>query len=541
MRDRERADRRLERRHRIERDQRTAVGAYVKHRQRGRVHLELRQEFHDHPVLVRRRVNRRDLTRSVRVVERVLDRLGGHAERGRAIAVDLHGHLRLRDLQIAGDVDQPGQRLELVLDLRRPFEQFRGVRSLQRVLVQTLRELPETDDRHVLDERLDPRNRSEGRPKFSHDLLGRRALAAVLERDEHPPVVERRCRAAAADERHDAVDVRIAPYDRRDLLLQVRHGVERDVLRGFGEEEELSDVIARQEAFRHVREEDAGRDEQHGEREHRQRSMMEHLRERPPVCTEQLVEHRAGESVDAAVLFFALADEPAAAKERRQRERYESREEHGDDDRHRELVQEAPQDAAHEQNRDEHGGERQCHRHDREADLLRAVEGRLHPRLAHLHVARDVLEHHDGVVDDESDAQRQRHQRQVVYVVAERVHYGERAYDGQRQREARDQRGARAAQEYEDDEDDQAQREQQRELHVLHRFANRLRAVVENRQVDRRRKLRLESGNDRLDRVDDLDRVRAGLALHGENDAARAVVPGGDLVVLYAVITRPIW
>ena len=39
-------------------------------------------------------------------------------------------------------------------------------------------------------------------------------------------------------------------------------------------------------------------------------------------------------------------------------------------------------------------------------------------RLAHLHVAHDVLQHHDRVVDDEADAQRQRHQRQIVQAVA---------------------------------------------------------------------------------------------------------------------------
>ena len=45
------------------------------------------------------------------------------------------------------------------------------------------------------------------------------------------------------------------------------------------------------------------------------------------------------------------------------------------------------------------------------------------------HVAHDVLEHHDGVVHDEADAQRQRHQRQVVEAVAEQVHHREGAED----------------------------------------------------------------------------------------------------------------
>ena len=152
-----------------------------------------------------------------------------------------------------------------------------------------------------------------------------------------------------------------------------------------------------------------------------------------------------------------------------------------------------------------------------------------------LHVARDVLEHHDRVVDNESHAKRQRHQRQVVEAVAEEVHQSERADDRQRQRKARNNRGRRAAQEDEDHGDNEKQRDQQRELHVAHRIADRLRAVVENRQVYRRRKLRLKRRQDRADRVDDFDRVRAGLPLHGEHDATRAVVPGGDFVVLHAV------
>ena len=47
------------------------------------------------------------------------------------------------------------------------------------------------------------------------------------------------------------------------------------------------------------------------------------------------------------------------------------------------------------------------------------VERRLHRRLAHLHVADDVLEHHDGVVHHEADRERQRHEREVVEAVAE--------------------------------------------------------------------------------------------------------------------------
>ena len=48
-----------------------------------------------------------------------------------------------------------------------------------------------------------------------------------------------------------------------------------------------------------------------------------------------------------------------------------------------------------------------------------ALERRLEGRHALLDVAHDVLEHHDGVVDDEADGKRQTEQRDVVDRVAE--------------------------------------------------------------------------------------------------------------------------
>ena len=91
-------------------------------------------------------------------------------------------------------------------------------------------------------------------------------------------------------------------------------------------------------------------------------------------------------------------------------------------DRHRdaELVEQSADAAGEERHRHEHRDQRDGGGEDREADLLRAVERRAHAALAHLHVAVDVLEHDDGVVDDQSDRQHQRQQRQDVEAEAER-------------------------------------------------------------------------------------------------------------------------
>ena len=88
-------------------------------------------------------------------------------------------------------------------------------------------------------------------------------------------------------------------------------------------------------------------------------------------------------------------------------------------DDHRELVEQQADHARHEEDRDEHRDQRGRDRDDREADLARAAQRRLERRLAVLDVAHDVLEHHDRVVDDQADGQRQAEQRDVVEAVAE--------------------------------------------------------------------------------------------------------------------------
>ena len=77
------------------------------------------------------------------------------------------------------------------------------------------------------------------------------------------------------------------------------------------------------------------------------------------------------------------------------------------------------------------------------------------------------------------------------------------------------------AQEQEDHEHDQRDREQQRELHVVDRLANRLRAVDQDRRASPRRAAAARKrGQQRLDGVDDLDRVGARLALDRQHDGA---------------------
>ena len=61
--------------------------------------------------------------------------------------------------------------------------------------------------------------------------------------------------------------------------------------------------------------------------------------------------------------------------------------------------------------------------------------------LAVLDVARDVLDHDDGVVDDEAGGDGQRHQDEVVQAVAQQVHHRRRCRSATAARQARDERG----------------------------------------------------------------------------------------------------
>ncbi len=114
------------------------------------------------------------------------------------------------------------------------------------------------------------------------------------------------------------------------------------------------------------------------------------------------------------------------------------------------------------------------------------LQRRLHRRLAFFEIARDVLDHDDGIVDHEAGGDGQRHQREVVEAVAERVHGGEGADQRERHGDAGNDGGVEIAQEEEDDQHDQADGEQQFKLDVGDRGLDGGGQVGERGDVDAR-------------------------------------------------------
>ena len=150
----------------------------------------------------------------------------------------------------------------------------------------------------------------------------------------------------------------------------------------------------------------------------------------------------------------------------------------------------------------------------------RAAWTRPHARLE---IAGDVLEHDDRVVDDEAGRDGQRHQGQDVEAEARQIHCPERADDRERHRDRRNEGRANVAQKEENDQRDEPDRDRQGPFGVLQRSADRVASVGGERHVDRGRHRGEQVRQLRLDGVDGLDDVCAGLAKQQQDDAGLAV------------------
>ena len=82
---------------------------------------------------------------------------------------------------------------------------------------------------------------------------------------------------------------------------------------------------------------------------------------------------------------------------------------------------------------------------------------------------------------------------------------------------------------------DERDGEQERKFHVAHRGADRRGAVGEDGNVHCRRQVGLELRQKLFDAVNDLDDVRAGLALDVDDDRRRLVHPRRELGVFHVV------
>ena len=212
------------------------------------------------------------------------------------------------------------------------------------------------------------------------------------------------------------------------------------------------------------------------------------------------------------------------AERRRQHQGDEDGQHHGRDDRHRELAVDDADRAGEEGHRHEHGRQHQGDADQRAGDLAHRLLRRLARRQPLFrHHALDVLDHHDGVVDEQADRQHHGEHGQRVDRIAREGEHGEGAEQHDRHGNRRDQRGAEALQEDEHDDEDEDDGLDQRLDHLLDRKLDERGGVIGRDDLDVGRQARRQLGEHFLDASGRVDGISAGGEVYAKAGSGQAV------------------
>ena len=179
--------------------------------------------------------------------------------------------------KIAAIVIEAGERLELVLDLRRPLLQLGEVDLLQCILVfRPAEPAADADGLERLQKRFDAGDLGQLRTQPLDDLFfARLALVPWFEADEQATGIETRA-GAAADRRADRRDIGIFEDDRGRSLLEIGHAHERNVGRGLREAKDHPGIFFRDEPLRDRYDQPSGQRDQRQVDEHRPQAKSKH-------------------------------------------------------------------------------------------------------------------------------------------------------------------------------------------------------------------------------------------------------------------------
>src|SRR5208282_369268 len=142
--------------------------------------------------------------------------------------------------------------------------------------------------------------------------------------------------------------------------------------------------------------------------------------------------------------------------------------------------------------------------------------------------------HDDGVVDDQTDGQHQRQQRQQIDRIAERQQDDESADQRQRNGDGRYQRGTHRAEKQKDHEGDDAQSLEQAEDDFVDRRVHEFGGIVDDLAVEPARQLRLDFREYPVHAVDHVEQIGGRRDLDADIDRLLAVEPDLRFVVLGA-------
>ena len=466
-----RPDGALDRREARYRHERASARTHENVVERTLVLLLIGGHFHDDLVAVDRGVDGRHLALTEGAEQRAANGIDRHAQGIGAVAVNFQRGLQALELRIAGHVAEHRVTAHRLLQPVGPLAQLVGLHALQDVLVLRLALAPA--ELQILDRSHE--NRDAGHITqflaqfFDHRLHGGTRLAR-LQVDEQATCV---LGTSAAIERIYCRHVGIVAKHNGHPFLQLHHRQKRGVLGRFGADLDLPDVLFREKSLGHRDEQVAGYHECHQrDQQHRpapaQRG-VERARVAPQNGIEAALErshHQAGRT------FFGVARQKSAGHHRHQGQRHKGRCHDGQGDDDGKLMEQQPNHTGHEKDRDEHRDQRTGDRQDGEPDFTRAAQRRLKRRNSFFNVTHDVFQHHDRIIDNQPNGERQAEQRNVVQRVAERPQQRHRAQQRYRQRQGWYHRGNKAPQKQKDHQHDQHDGAQHCQGHVVQRVAD---------------------------------------------------------------------
>src|SRR5713226_3178286 len=152
-------------------------------------------------------------------------------------------------------------------------------------------------------------------------------------------------------------------------------------------------------------------------------------------------------------------------------------------------------------------------------------------------MARDVLKHYNGLVDQQTDGQRQSTQRDRVQALAAKIESDASSHDRERQRKQDDKHGSHAAQKNEHHDGGESRTEDAFLDQIANRFAHVNGLIHHHIQLDAFWQPLQDTTQFALDSVYDLDRVSARLSIN-RNVHLTAAIHSDDVSLNLARVFR---
>ena len=358
------------------------------------------------------------------IVESIINSSGGNAEPTGTCPVNVDIGLHTLILSVACDIKQLRHTTKAFHNFWHPEGEFIGIGILHAELILgTADAILNRQILHRLHVSGDATQFIKLRLQATNNAAGIRvALVLGLQINKHAATVERDIGAINTNERGQARNGRIGQYRVGHGLLPLSHGNEGNRLWRLGDCLNDAGILNREETFGYEN------IEQHGQRKRAEGNqqgcslVIKHPVEQDAVTGNYLVEKGTATAVEATLLFSRRVVQQMRAHHRRQRQRHHGGNQDGYCQGNGELAEQPTDDVAHEKQRNQYCDQRESQGNDGESDLFGPFQRRLQGWLASFDIARDIFDHDDGIVDNETGGDGQRHQGQVVDGKSAQIH-----------------------------------------------------------------------------------------------------------------------